>query len=206
MDITFINGCFAVGMFARFEYSWNKRDGSLSVWSKGKEASSVHITTNRGDFVEAINKADEVVANGGDGNWLYVPIGKAPITLRAKPLPKIVLTKVQMQKKRKTVTRYLLSDAPYSLDLPDTLEGVIGWMQTKLKEVPAPCRRGAQFSFGTTMEYGETYPRIEITYQEPETDKELLRRLQVDAERSRIQEANERAQLDKLKSKFGAEA
>lgn len=195
------DGKFAVGMLLNAEYKWNT-DNTLSVWNK--EPSFVNVTTNRGTFIEAIDKSGAVVASGGDGEFFYIAISKEPITIRYKALAKIALTKADLDKHRKIVTRYLLSDRPYSLNLPDTLLGMIKWFEKQVKAIPIASRPKARFRFDTTMEYGETYPHIEITYDEPETDNEIVDRLQIETERDRIINDKERATFRKLKSKFGA--
>jgi hypothetical protein len=203
MDIMAIGGKFAVGMMSMGrEYAWDKKDNSLLVWSKEKQALPANVTTNRGDFVEAFDESGKLIAEGGDGSWFYVPVTKSKTRLRFKKLPDPELTKADLDKERQTVTRYLLSDKPYNCDLPDTLAGAIKWMENKLAEIPRASRAKASFRFDTTMEYGETYPNIEITFQEHETDKEIIRRVQIERERARIKGNEERAQFLKLKSKL----
>lgn len=199
MDIFVNDGRFMVGMFARFKYEWAD-DGTLSVW--GSAASYAHVTTNRGTFVEAVDAEDHLIAEGGDGNWCYVPVGEKPIRLRIKSLPDPELTIKQIDKERQNVTRHLFCDKPYNL--PDTLPAMIEWMKGRLEEIPEACRENTRFSFDTTMEYGETYPEVEITYTEAETNEEVVRRIQIERERARIKEVAEREQLQALQAKFAA--
>lgn len=200
MDIIAIDGKFMVSMgFCRFEYKWNE-DKTLSVW--GKEDGAAHITTNSGTFIEAIDETNKVVLKGGDGKWFYVPVSKKPIRLRFKKLSDPKLTKAQVEKARQKVTRYLISDTPYGLNIPSTLPGAIGWMQKQLKAIPKQCQKAACFEFVATMKHGETYPKIEITYVEPESDAEVVTRVKIERERTRIAEACERAKLENLKAKY----
>lgn len=203
MDIMAIDGKFAVGAFlARdFKYKWNEDANALSVWAD--KSTAVSVTTNRNTFIEAVNEGGEIVYEGGDGEWLHIPVGKKPLLLRYKNLTGIKPTKAEINKARKTVRRYVVSGQPYSLDIPNTVVGVIGWLNDHLKDIPKAVRDSASFSFDTTMEYGETYPRIEIHYSEPETDEEVITRLGIEKERTRISELKEREKFDSLKKKFG---
>ena len=205
MDIVaFGDGKFGVGVFFRAKYEW--KEGGLSVWSDDKKPTPVQVTTNRGTFIEAIDADGNVVVSGGDGNWLYVPVGREPLTLRYKTLPEIALSKSALDKKRMKMTRYLIDDQPYSAGVPDTLPETIKWLQDKLAEIPVASRKKAVCRFDTSMSYGETYPHVEISYEEPETDDEVRLRLQIEAERAAINDAHERAKLAKLKAKYEAQA
>lgn len=201
MEIIASDGRFLVGALrvGDWQYEWNK-DGTLSIW--GKRDIRVHVTTYRGDFIQLLDAEDHVLCEGGDGEWFCIEVAKEKRRLRFKKLPDPQLSASALNKARQRVTRYLLSEAPYSCDLPDTLNGVIKWMQKKLAEIPEASRAKASFRFDTTMEYGETYPRIEISYTEPETDDEVIKRVQIERERARIAEGKEREQLSRLRKKF----
>lgn len=201
MDIIASNGSFAVRALGRdhFKCGW-KKPNQLLVWDI--KDYHVNVETYRGDFIEVVDKNGKVIREGGDGEWFWLEPRKDKVTLRFKKLPDLTLTKNEREKQRKIVTRYLISDAPYSLHIPDTLTGAIAWMQKQLKAVPAAYRSKAKFEFGTTSSYGETYANIEITYPEPETIAELTLRLKIEAERGRILENSERDKFNKLKTKF----
>lgn len=201
MDIHANNGSFYLGMFRRFESKCNKADGTISVWSKEKDCLAM-VTTYRGDFVEAIDASGNVVAEGGDGDWWTLHIPKKPLTLRFKKLPPLKMTKEQINKKRISVTRYVISDAPYSVNFPDTLPAAIKWMQKHLESIPAASRAKARVRFDTSMSHGESYPNIEISYSELETEKETIKRLKIEAERARLTEIADRAKLAALKEKL----
>lgn len=202
MDIMAVNGKFLIGMLHDFQYKWNKGN-TLSVRSKGSGC-VLNITTNRGDFVEVVDESGSVINSGGDGEWFNIRLTKKPVNLRFKELTKVNLSKSDMEKHRRVVTRYLVSGMPYDLNIPDTFQGTIEWMQKQLIAIPQASRAEAVFRFATTMEYGETYPNIEITYSELETNKEIAARLQIETERARITENVERAKFRELKSKFCA--
>lgn len=193
---------FGIWMSAEFKYKSNK-DGTLTVWADDAPCSA-SVTTNHGVFVEATDKTGAVIMSGGDGNWLHIPVGREPVTLRYKELPKLDLSEADIDKNRKIVTRHLLSDMPYSLKIPSDLVGAIKWFEKQAVSIPAAARSTACVSFDTSHEHGETYPNIEITYEEPETDKEVVTRLQIAAERTRVANEADRAQFRKLKQKFCA--
>lgn len=202
MEIFAHGKSFAIAAVAmgQLEYKWNK-DKTLSVWA-GERSHPISISTQRGGFIEAVNEEGDIVGEGGDGQMWFLPLSKSPITLRFKKLTAPKLSKDQIQKHRKQVTRYLLQDAPYSLGIPDSLTGAIVWMQRKLRSIPKECRKSASFRFDTSTEYGETYPQLTISYSEPETDKEVIERIKWDGERRRITEAAERQKLKQLQKKY----
>ena len=210
MDIVAVDGNFAVAAMGMskeygFDTRWNTPEGTLTVWvGRHSKRKDVHVSTNQGIFLEAVDESGKVIVSGGDGDWFYVPLGKKPITLRYKVLPKVKLSKPELDKHRQTITRYLVSDSPYSLEIPDTLVGVIKWLEKQAKAIPEASRAKASFRFATTTEYGETYPNIEITYDEPETDKELISRLQIESEREHRKEENARQQFEVLKTRFAS--
>ena len=199
MEVFATDGSFAIGMFTDFKHRWNE-DKTLTLWRDGK--GFVDVSTNSGTFIEVLDKTGAVINLGGDGQSFYVTLDKKPVTLRYKVLPAIKLSKAEFDKRRQTVTRYLVSDAPYSLKIPGTLAGAIKWLEKKAESIPAASRAKASFEFGTEYRYGESYPNIEISYREPETDKELVTRLQIEAERARIAEEKQRSQFKALKAKF----
>lgn len=210
MDIFATDGSFSValGGLDSFLYGWNK-DKTLSVCKNPKSKykhSLVSIQTNHGDFIEATDEAGGVVWQGGDGEWCHVPIGKKPIKLRFRRLPKPTLSKRDMEKARQKVKRLLVSDSPYSLGVPDSLEKAIAWMKAKLAEVPKAARKTAKIDFHSRSSYGESYDNIAITYTEPETDDELVWRLTVEAERGRVNLARKKQKLASLKAELESSA
>lgn len=202
MEITATGGGFFISAMrlGGWDSRYNKKDGSLSVW--GDPQRPINISTHRGDFLEVLNEKGEIISEGGDGNWFWLSVSKSPVKLRFKTLPDPKLSKAELNKQRNKVIRYLLQDAPYNLGIPGTLNGAIKWMQKKLNEIPEASRAKASFQFDATMKYGETYPQITIDYEEMESDAEVIRRIQLERERARIAEINERRQLDALKVKY----
>lgn len=200
MDIQVYRDGFAVAAIRQdFKYKWVKPN-NLKIWELAPQG--VHVQAHPGIFVEAVNKAGDVVCDGGDGQMLYVPPIPGELILRIKKLPTPSLSKSQLEKLRGKVTRYLVCDAPYSLHIPDSMDGVIQWMKKKLQAIPKHARKTARFRFDTENSYGETYPRIEITYSEAETDAELTDRLKIEAERDRLNEVSDRQRLIELKRKY----
>ena len=198
----FGDGKFFVDLSSRFKYAWND-DKTLSVWSS--EPRNIWIRTNRGVFIEALDASGAVAFEGGDGEWFYIPTGKKPLHLRYKKLPNPKLSTDDLDALRQTVTRYLVCDRPYNLSIPDTLSGAVKWLSAKLADIPKSSRAKASFRFDTTTEYGETYPEIEITYSELESDAEVIARVKIERERERVATKRERAQFDALKKKLAAE-
>lgn len=209
MDIHAHNGSFGIAMSGMdsFLYAWDKKDKTLLVSQNTKakfKSPGVTIETGHGDFIEGVNDKGDVVFEGGGGEWCHLPLGKKPIRLRFKKLPEPTLTKSQMNKARNIVTRYLYSDSPYSLGIDAKLTKAIAILQKKLEEVPKAYRDTAAIDFSNSHSYGESYANVEITWQEPETDQELIYRLKVDAEHKRIKSEEERAEFKKLRAKFCA--
>lgn len=202
MDLIYQGGKFLVmvGFGRGVKYAWRK-DGSISA--KCDEPTAIMVQTHSGDFLEVLDdKTKEVIQEGGDGQWFRVNVSKAPVCIRPKKLPAAKLTAAQREKQRRTVTRYLLSDSPYSLGVPDTVAGTIKWLSKQIAKIPAASRARAEIDFAERREYGESYGNIAITYREKETDAELDARLQADAERKRLREAAERTQLAALETKY----
>ncbi|HEU4635422.1 MAG TPA: hypothetical protein VFS41_04545 [Edaphobacter sp.] len=202
MDLFYQDGKFLamVGLDRGVKYGWGK-DGSISA--KSDEPTIISVGTDRGDFLEVLDsKTKEVIHEGGDGQWFNVNVSSAPVCIRKKKLPVVKLTAAQRKRARKTVTRYLLSDTPYSLGIPDTVTGTIKWLGRQLAKIPAASRANATIDFSERRAYGESYANIAITFQEKETDAELDARLQAEAERKRLGEVAERAQLAALETKY----
>ena len=185
-----------------FHYEANG-DGSLSFWTSEGNA-YVSAWAAPGVFLEVLNEGGEIVKEGGDLRDLWIEASESPLKLRYKKLPNPKLSKSELDSQRNTVTRTLVSDMPHSLGIPDTVSGAIEWLRERLAEVPEGCQESAEVSFDTEMSYGETYPNCRITYRQPETDKEVIQRIQVSRETLRLEERRERAKLEQLKAKFEA--
>lgn len=203
MEIIAYENSFALTMFQsdNVVYATEKKRPGLWVSTK-KEPARVGVRTHRGQFIEVVNKAGEILQSGGDGGWFYVEATKAAVFLRHKKLPDPALTKAELDKAREKVERVLCSDMPHSLGIPDNLEAAIAWFQKKLAKIPAPCRASASVSFRSSYSHGESYDNIEISYDEPESDKEVIARIQIDRERKRVADAAELAKFQQLKTKF----
>lgn len=200
MDITASQGKFFVAAFRidKSEYGWNK-DGSLSI--SGKRKYPLKVQTERGDFVECLDESGKIISEGGDGEWYCIQPKPEKQALRFKSLPAIKLTAIE-KKKRVEVKRYLVDGSPHSLGIPNNLSEAIKWLSAKLAEIPKDCRASAEVDFDNSFSYGESYSNIEITYLQPETDEELIRRLQIEVERARVAKIKKVAQFERLKAEL----
>lgn len=206
MDIIATGSGWGVGLggLGGFKYAFDKEAGTLSVVlddSATFKRDLFMVTTPRGVFIETV-KDGEVIQDGGDGDWYHVLVGETPVALRYKALPDPNLSKGDLRKHRQKVTRYLVDDTSYSAGVPDTLVGVIKWAEELLAKIPTGSRKTAKCRFDTSTEYGETYPHVEVSYEEPESDEEVVARVKVDRELARIAEAKKRAQLQRLKAEL----
>lgn len=207
MDIFAIGGSwgFALGGGGGFKYSVDKKSGDLSLVlaPKAKYKRAVFaVNVPSGVFLETVNADGEVIFTGGDGDHYYIHLGKKPMTLRYKRLPDPKLTTKEIDKERQNVTRCLFDNHSWNAGEPDTLIGLIAWAEKLLAKIPEKYRKAAVCRFDTSMSYGETYPHVEVSYEEPETDKEVIARVQIQRERARLAEMEKRTQFEKLKSEF----
>ena len=191
---------FAVAIGSKISYKWDKKSRGLLVWAGDGDFNHTTVETDRGQFIEAVDATGAIIKEGGDGHWFNLDLSAEPILLRHKTLPSLELPASRLAYARQTVTRWAYCDGPSAL--PATFSGVIAWMQERLAEIPAECRESARFRFGTTAEYGETSPEIEITYSQKESDEEVTRRIQIETERARLTEAADRKQLATLQKRY----
>lgn len=200
MDITLYGDSIAVGALARFKYEWT--EGGLSVVADDEGPPGIFVRTYRGVFAEVVRDG-KVTQSFGDGDMDIVRLSATPLLIRTKKLAVPDLSPADISAARQIVKRYLVDDRPYNLDIPATLAGMVGWVEDKLAEIPEAARAEATFEFGTSYEYGETYPNIEITYSEPETDDEVIARLTLERERNRVAKEKDMAAFARLKAKYG---
>lgn len=212
MEVMAIGGQFSVSMMrlGDWKHEWNKKDGTLSIWGKAR---AVSVTTNRGEFIEAVDPDGNVLHEGGDGQWFYVPVTKEKTKLRFKKLPDPKLTKAELDKARKSTTvtvadqeRYDGGPFEFGASYTDgTLDRVIESLEKIRASIPAQYRNKARCEIDSESGYeGSHYAHIEVSYERQETDEEVIERVKIDRERARIMESAERAQLDSLKSKYSA--
>lgn len=194
---------FAMMGIGGFTYTHNKKDNSITLKASKKACSyPLTVQTPRGVFIETLDKNGDVIQDGGDGDWYYVDLSAGPCTLKYRALPDVGMAPSQINRHRKKVTRYLIDDQPYSAGVPDTLIGHIKWAQELLEKIPEASRKTAKCDFDTSTAYGETYPNVKVSYDEPESDEEVVARVQIERERERIMTQNRRAQFERLKSEF----
>lgn len=207
MDIWATGGGWAFGMTAdNFKYAIGK-DHSLTLVENTKakyRRNIVTVTTNRGTFLETLDADGNVIGEGGDGDWYSIHLSKKLVTLRCKTLPDPKLSPAELKTYRSSVTRYLADDQPHSAGVPDTLTGLIGWAEKLLGKIPKAYRKDARCSFDTSTSYGETYPHVEVSYSEPETDAEVIARVKVERERARLAVIAKKAQLKRLEAEVAA--
>lgn len=208
MDIYATDGSFAVAAMGLggWKYKWNK-DRTLSFWADDTSAKNAYlrhifIEAGYGDFIECLDEDGQVLVEGGDGHSFYVEAVKKPRLLRYKMLPDPALSKAELNKARRSVERWLCSDSPYSLGVPNGLAACIKWLDAKLKKIPAASRKNAKIDFSSRSSYGESYDNIKITYFEPETDKEVIRRVQIETERARVSRVQKQAKLKQLQAEL----
>lgn len=213
MDITAINGRFLVGMFmpgSGGKFAWDKEGGGLRL--SGKRARPLNVVTSRNEFVEVVDdKTGEIVADGGDGDWFWVPEGDKPVTLRFKKLPDPKLSKAQIDKARQKTTVYVAHQekhdgGPFCFGTSyqnGTLQKVIKSLLKIQASIPKEYRAKARCEIDSESGYeGSHYASIEVSYERPETDAEVIRRVQTDAERTRLTMRREKAELENLKRKY----
>jgi hypothetical protein len=108
---------------------------------------------------------------------------------------------VERRDRRGTRTETLLSEGPYG-SLPESLPKAIKWLQNYLSQVPTRLRSKTRINFDTYTEYGETYPRIEISYTRPETDDEWAQRKAELDERIEYHTSKRRQEFERLQAEF----
>lgn len=210
MDITASQGKFYIAMMRTgdWKYKWNK-NGTLSI--AGGRGYPIHVTTYSDDFIEAIDAEGRVLADGGDGDWFYFPEGKETVTLRFKKLPDTNLTPPEIKKARRKTTVHVVDQqrhdsGPFQFGASyadGSLGKVIASLQKIRDGIPKQYRAKARCEIDSKSGYEDShYAHVEISYERPETDAEVIHRVQIERERSRIAENKERAQLVALKSKF----
>lgn len=84
-----------------------------------------------------------------------------------------------------------------------TLQTVLDSLIAIRDSIPKQYRSKARCNIDSSSGYeGSHYAHIEVSYDRPETDDEVVTRLQDEATETMIRERNERAQLEQLKSKY----
>jgi len=76
-------------------------------------------------------------------------------------------------------------------------------MQKHIEEVPLEYQASIRFKPYVIYDYGDHSAGIEITWLRPETDDEVLLRINERVESHNRKEAEERRQLQLLKAKYG---
>ena len=77
---------------------------------------------------------------------------------------------------------------------------VIGSFQKALASIPKEYRAKARCEIGSKSGYEDShYAHVEITYERPETDAEVIARVKIERETDRIARLKKRAQFENLK-------
>jgi hypothetical protein len=207
MDITVIDGSFAVSMLRNAKYAWNK-DGSLVL----KDIKTpLNVTTFRGTFVELVNSKGDVLQEGGDGEWLWLPESKVTVTLRHKALADPKLSKAQIAKVRRKTTVHVVNQECYdggpinfgASYTDGTLLKVIASFQKVLTSIPKEYRKKARCQIDSESGYeGSHYASVRIEYTRPENDDEVVERVKIERERERLAKRAKQAQFEQLKSEL----
>ena len=202
MGIVFYENGIGFGLGAgKFNHATSE-DGWLSVWAENDERPYVMVMSQRGLYIEIADEAGNKIGEFGDGAYHHIDISKR-VMMRRIDLPDPKLSPEELDAERRSVTRTLVEDAPYSIDgFPGGLRDMISWLGERLEEIPEDCRDSASVEFDTTMEYGETYPNFRIEYEQPETDDEVIYRVKVQRKRDEQADMAERAEFERLKAKL----
>jgi hypothetical protein len=212
MDVTASRGEFFVGMFQQSgaEYAWDKKNRALIV--SGKRQYPTRVTTYQGDFIEAVDqKTGDLLAEGGDGDWFYIPEGKKPVILRFKKLPAPKLTRAKIDKARKETTVHVAAQqrhdsGPFNFGASyedGTLQNVIDSLLAMKAGIPKAHRAKARCEIDSEGGYeGSHYASIKVSYVRPETDEEVIARVQIESERSRLAMLRDKAELSRLSQKL----
>lgn len=103
--------------------------------------------------------------------------------------------------KTRTITHY---ESGWSSERPDNLTEYIAWLEAKLAEIPEQYRASANVEIEACPSYeGSVVLEYRITYTRPETDQERECREGAEVLQNAQREAQERAELKRLRAKYG---
>lgn len=127
-------------------------------------------------------------------------------------VPKLKLTAKQIEAERKTRLEAVVCQERYDrgpFDFgdgnPGSLDRVIASLVAIRESIPKRYRDAAFCEFGSRGGYdGDHSPEIEVHYNRPETDDEVVERLSAAAHAHSTQERAEREQLAALQKKYAA--
>ena len=88
-------------------------------------------------------------------------------------------------------------------DLPRSLVDAVQTLSEDLLSIPAEYREDAEIDFDPGFEYGESYARVSITYERPETDEEEAERLAGEHGHWLVQLNQARARVDYCLAQIG---
>lgn len=161
-------------------------------------------------------RISEAIKDGkrlGSGKWFqtYAKAGDR-ITFRNVAPPPKGYGKKEIDKARSSVevtvaAQEQYDEGPFNFGATHedgSLDAVIASLEAIRESIPEPYRAGARCGIDSESGYeGSHYASIKITYRRPETDEEVVERLQQQDVEKMLAEEKERAELARLKKKLG---
>ncbi len=87
--------------------------------------------------------------------------------------------------------------------VPENLAEAITWLQDTLDGIPAEHRASAKIEIDSESEYDSHFAVVQISYNRPETDAELAKRIALAERQENQAQQAELALFKRLKQKFG---
>lgn len=149
-----------------------------------------------------VSTGTHMMLHANDGDFVRV--------VKVEP-PPLDLTEADIAKARSTVTVTVASqerydEGPFSFGASYTdgsLSEVIDSLIAIRDSIPAEYRSAARCEIDSESGYeGSHYASIEVTYERPETDEEVTRRLHQESVKAKIDRAAEYAAYERLAKKF----
>lgn len=161
------------------------------------------LTVQAQVYVEALGEDGEVI---DAGKWFNVVSVKDQVIRFRQMTSGKTYTDAEIKKKRKAATVVAVEQedsrsAPFAFDAP--LGKVIASLAKIRDGIPEEYRVSAHCEIRSESGYeGGHSAEIRVTYERPETDGEVIARLEDKAIEAMINERSERAKFEKLKKKF----
>lgn len=172
-----------------------------------EEAQSLQVAAVR--YYEAVDASGARVAAGRQFQLLANKGDK--ITFRRVKSPRSKFSKAEIAKarKKKTVTvvdqdRYDVGAFCFGASYTDgTLRKVIATLKAIEATIPAKFRASARCGIDSRGGYeGDHFAHIEVSYSRPETDAEVVERIQQEMIGAHLQQEAEQAEYERLKAKL----
>lgn len=160
---------------------------------------------------EAVNQHGKVLGSGRDLGFHCMAAKGDRVTIHRLALTRDPFTAAEIKKARKPTTVEVVEHMPYGGPIyfgskyeDGSLNKMIASLEKVRKTIPKPYRDKARCEFHTHMEYGETYIHVTMSYSRPETDAEVLHRLEIEGIEAALAERSKRAQLARLQKELAA--